>query len=294
MFEPRRIPQEHLREDGIRYINDLTYGGQYPNSHLDIWLSNLDGSHPTVMYWHGGGFLFGDKVSGDPLATKTDGDSSVLMALLRYGYNVVNVNYALAPEYRHPVQMQQMNDAIAFCMDHSEKYSLDMEHVFLMGGSAGAIMVEMYGLAMVNAEYAEKLGFRAVLPEFRLCGLLIDESVTDYRNFDDPKLKWMLGSWIGTNHLCRSPKSITLDVPSHITEKYPPCFINASNMEPVFYTSALSLKHKLDEIGMTDYEMFFRDGTYDQLEHGYMQRMNTNPQAKECFDTMITFMRKHY
>lgn len=62
-FAPRNPPGEHLRPDGVLYVNDICYGTRYPNSYVDLWFGNGDrsASRPTVFYIHGGGFIFGDK-----------------------------------------------------------------------------------------------------------------------------------------------------------------------------------------------------------------------------------------
>ncbi len=70
-------PGEHLKENGILYVNDLKYGDTYPNSYLDI--SHPDGraqeEKPTIVYFHGGGFFGGDKCMGDPLAESSDSNA---------------------------------------------------------------------------------------------------------------------------------------------------------------------------------------------------------------------------
>ena len=47
-----------------------------------------------------------DKKSGDPLAAN-DGNSCKLKEIVKAGYILVNANYALAPDYRFPTQIQQ-------------------------------------------------------------------------------------------------------------------------------------------------------------------------------------------
>lgn len=41
-FEPRKAPGEHLREDGVLYVNDVCHSEKYPNSHLDIYYPDGD------------------------------------------------------------------------------------------------------------------------------------------------------------------------------------------------------------------------------------------------------------
>ena len=69
-FAPHSPSERSIRDDGVVYVNDLVYGKTYPNSFLDIWYPDQDKTalRPTVVYFHGGGFLFGDKVGRGPIS----------------------------------------------------------------------------------------------------------------------------------------------------------------------------------------------------------------------------------
>ncbi|MET0714984.1 MAG: hypothetical protein ABWY57_08715, partial [Mycetocola sp.] len=73
-FVPARAAGSNIDEDGVLYVNDLQYSSELPNSFLDIWHPDADlrTPRPVLVYFHGGGFLFGDKISGDPLAANPD------------------------------------------------------------------------------------------------------------------------------------------------------------------------------------------------------------------------------
>lgn len=290
-FEPRSAPADKLREDGIRYVSDITYPSRYPNNHLDISYCPEPGAHPTVIYFHGGGFIFGDKVSGDPLAAKGE-ETNYLPELVRRGYNLVNVNYALAPEYRYPAQILQMNEAIAFCVDNAEKLRLDMQRVFLCGGSAGAIMTEIYGLAVVEEGYAAEFGMKVALPSANLLGLVIDESATDYLHFHDFRMTLMFNTWMGTNSLKKCEWAKPLVVPQYIKNQYPPSCIISSNLEHFFPDAARQLKEKLDAIG-GEYAYYYRPQETEKLEHGFMNRYRTSQCAGEAFELTMAFMETH-
>lgn len=291
-MEPRHKPADVTRKDGIRYVSDISFESKYPNGFLDIYYCPEPGVHPTVMNWHGGGFIFGDKVFGDPLAVKGEQEAGYLCEICRHGYNVVAVNYALAPEYRHPAQIRQVNEAVAFCMKNAGKLGLDMDHVFISGGSAGAILTEMYGMAVVDAAYATKLGFVAALPESKLCGLLIDESANDYLNYNDRNMATMINSWMGTNNLAKCENALTLDVPKFIKDKYPPCCIISSNQEHFFLDSALALIAKLEPIG-ADFVHYYAPPEEEKLEHGFMNRFATSKCAGEAFAMTLSFLDAH-
>ncbi len=292
-FEPRNMPGEHVREDGVVYVNDVCYGEKYPNSHLDIYYPNGDkfSKRPTVIYMHGGGFIFGDKVSGDPLAVGAGRDVDFSAEVAKRGYNVVTCNYALAPEYRFPVQLEQVDQMLKFLTENQKQYGLDMKHVFLGGGSAGANLSELYGVLLVNPEYSQKVGIIPSIRKEQITGLLIDESALSVKNFDD-NMNALLGCGVGEDHPSKNAAvELLLDATKWIGEEYIPAFINSSNTEIWFWDSAKSLADVLEKNG-TEHEFFFRGQECDKLEHGYMQRFASNIYAKECFEHMLMFMER--
>lgn len=292
-FEPRNMPGEHVREDGVVYANDICYGGKYPNSHLDIYYADSDKSakRPTVIYLHGGGMIFGDKVSGDPLAVRTGRDIDFCAEIAKKGYNVIAPNYALAPEYRFPIQLEQLDQMLKNLTKNQEQYGLDMEHVFLGGGSAGACLAEIYGAMLVNPEYAEKIGIMTSVRKEQIVGLLIDEAGLSVRNYEE-NMNAMFGCWMGVDYPSDKPEIVyVLDPTNWIGDTYIPSFIISSNMEKWFQDSAEDLAAALEKNG-TEYEYFFRGQESDMLEHGFMKRYDSNEYAKECFERMLKFMEQ--
>lgn len=291
-FAPRNIPGERLREDGVLYVNDICYGDKYPNSHVDIWYENQNKKikRPTVIYIHGGGFIFGDKVVGDPLAIGTGRDVDFCAEVAKKGYNVIGMNYALAPEYRFPVQVEQVNQMLGYLTKHKEELGLDMDTVFLGGGSAGADLAEIYGAVLCNPDYAKRLGIDSSVKQEQVKGLLIDEAALTTTNFEQ-NMNAMLGCWMGVDELPQNPLADVLDATKWIGDKYIPSFINASNQNIWFLDSANALAETLERNG-TDYELFYRKPECDTLNHGYMQLFASNAYAKECFEHMLAFIAR--
>ena len=67
---PKNEEQDGLKENGQYLISEISYDNEYPNSYLDITYpnNNFEEERPTIAYFHGGGFAFGSKTMGDPLA----------------------------------------------------------------------------------------------------------------------------------------------------------------------------------------------------------------------------------
>ena len=291
--EPRKTPGEHMLNDGVIYVNDVCYGGKYPNSHLDIYYPDGDKTvkRPTVIYLHGGGFIFGDKVMGDPLAAETGRDSDFCAEVAKQGYNVISPNYALAPEYHFPVQLEQVDQLLSYLTKNHEYYGLDIEHVFLGGGSAGACLSEIYGAMLVNPEYADKIGFRPSVRKEQIAGLLIDEAALSVRHYEE-NMNAMFGCWLGADRPSEKEEiAYLIDPTNWIKDTYFPSYIISRNMEIWFRDSAEDLAEVLEKNG-TEYEYFFRGQECDELEHGFMKRYESNEYAKECFVHMLDFMAR--
>lgn len=60
-------------------------------------------------------------------------------------------------------------------------------------------------------------------------------------------------------------------------------------LEPWFLVTANDLVVALEKYGTT-YEYFYRDQSYDKLEHGYMGHFESNPYARECYEHMLRFV----
>lgn len=291
-FEPRNAPSEHVRDNGIRYVNDLEYGTQYPNSHLDISYpanSPVD-SLPTIVYTHGGGFFGGDKVLGDPLAI--DSDVNFLFdRIVEEGYAFVNVNYALVPEYHFPTPVRQLDEALAFLRDHAEEYQLDMENVIIMGSSAGAIMTAQFGAALANPDYADILGVTPSIPLDSVRALIVDDAPLA---IDDFKLATMIliGNYIdGTIHPSEMDGARYNPIDA-ITAQYPPSFLLGSNYDGDGYAHDMEvLGDALTRHGV-EHEFFYErrdDGT--EASHGLLGGLPSGDQiAVDAFDRMLRFL----
>lgn len=282
-----------VRSDGVVYVNDLKYGGTYPNSYLDIWYADDSGDkRPTIIYFHGGGFLFGDKTAGDPLAVKAGGSVGLMLRIVNEGYNLVSVNYALAPEYRFPAQVIQCNAALIWLRDNAESLGLDMERVVIMGSSAGANMSLLLGQIMMDPQYAKTLGITDTIEKERVKVLLADESALSVGGMSQ-NLDLMGMSWIGEDDMVSGPMAKLVAVQNHMKGSFYPTFVNASNVEPIFWEEAKHTAASLEATG-TPYELFYRtQKDAGELNHGYVELFESNSTSKECLERMLAFIARY-
>jgi acetyl esterase/lipase len=115
----------------VRIIPDLCYtpAGWPQALAADIYQpADTAGPVPAVMMVHGGGWTGGKRQDMHRTAR----------AVARRGYVVMNVSYRLAPRWRYPAQLQDMQQALAWLHRHAGEYGAHTDRIATWGYSAGA------------------------------------------------------------------------------------------------------------------------------------------------------------
>ena len=101
---------------------------------LDLFTPPGHGPWPTVLWFHGGAWKMGDRISWPHM-----------MFLLRRGYAVANVDYRLTGVAPYPAQMDDCTAALDFLRSHASDYGLDGRFA-ATGESAGGHLATMLGM----------------------------------------------------------------------------------------------------------------------------------------------------
>lgn len=86
---------------------------------------------PTLLYFHGGGYLLGSLDSHDSLC------QSIAQAT---GYTVLAVDYRLAPEHKFPTAFHDAEDAYCWLLKHGKEVGLDTSRIAVGGDSVGGTL----------------------------------------------------------------------------------------------------------------------------------------------------------
>ena len=284
-FEPLYTPGEGITAAGQYKISDIAYGTEYPNSFLDITYpdDNTESDRPTLFYFHGGGFFGGSKNMGDPMAAN---DATALIDdLCAQGYNIVNVDYALVPDYLFPVPLIQMNEAIHFIAEHKDEYHINMDNIILMGSSAGAIMTAQYGTILSNPEYAALLDIEPALNLEQVAALVIDDAPIDYRNMV-LGCKMLIGNYVKGSIYLNEDELNRYECIPHMTSDYPAAFLLGSE----YRNDLIAMSEKLTEV---EVEHILVDPLAEHGEekpHCFVANERVDEIAKEAFDRMMAFI----
>lgn len=131
--------QPRVYETGeIEVAQNIAYG-PHQRHRLDIHTDNYrygDIPMPVVMYFHGGGFVRGNRA----------GSRNVSDYFASLGLVGVNATYRLAADAQWPAGSQDVAAAVAWVRDNIGDYGGDRNQIFVIGKSAGAFHVAEYAL----------------------------------------------------------------------------------------------------------------------------------------------------
>lgn len=286
-FEPLHAPGEGVTEAGQYKINDISYGGEHPNSFLDITYPSAerDSGLPTLFYFHGGGFFGGSKDMGDPMAANEA--TALIDDLCAQGYNIVNVDYALVPDRLFPVPLVQANQAVEFICQHKDEYGLNMDDVVLMGSSAGAIMTAQYAAALSNPEYAQLLGIEPQLAPEQVRAVVVDDGPLDYR-YTKLQCKLLIGNYVKGSVFLGEEELDRYECIPHMTPAYPPAVLLGSE----YRSDMASMAERLGAEGVEHLLVDPLAEHGEERPHCFVANERTDPLAKEAFVRMLGFLEK--
>ncbi|GGJ26501.1 alpha/beta hydrolase [Deinococcus roseus] len=111
---------------------DLPYG-ENPRQKLDVYLPRHKGSHPVLVFVHGGTWQ----------KYKKEDFKFIGESFARADYVTVVINYRLYPEVQYPAFLQDTAKALRWVRDHVREHSGDPDRIFVMGHSAGGYNAAM-------------------------------------------------------------------------------------------------------------------------------------------------------
>ena len=286
-YEPLGEPMEGVKDNGQYIITEIRYSDNYPNSFLDITYpdENRETSRPTFIYFHGGGFFGGSKSIGDPLAGS---DATALLDdICAGGFNLVNIDYVLVPEYHFPAPLIQANEAFQFLLDHADEYHLDMDRVVIMGSSAGAIMTSQLGSIITNPDYAAALGISPVLKPEQIKAVVLDDAPLVYDKFS-LGTKVLVGNYVkGSIFLSREEKQTYNNI-LWVDSNYPDAFLLGSEYYVDMREMDAALTSANAEHALVD-PLAERNL---QMQHCFVASERENDVAKDAFDRMMFFIKQ--
>ena len=180
------------------------------------------GPHPVVVYFHGGGWVFGSQVSDDPFCRDLCVRSDVM---------IISVDYRHAPEDRFPAAADDAFAAVRWVAEHVDELGGVPGQLAVAGWSAGG------NLAAVVSQLARDAGGPTIVGQLLVTpvtdGALDTPSYTE--NAEGYILTRALMEWFW-NHYCdpadrRDPRCSPLRASS--LAGLPPAFVVTGEFDPL-------------------------------------------------------------
>lgn len=134
ILEERISSYPYLESPLIEQIYDLSYSDGIKAHLLDIYRPiNKNGLQPTIVDIHGGGWY----------SCYKETNKRFCMELADRGFTVVSINYSLAPDGSMKTQIREIFEFFYWLELNAEKYSIDMDNLFICGDSAGGQLASL-------------------------------------------------------------------------------------------------------------------------------------------------------
>jgi len=253
---------------------DIVYQGSSGQSlKLDVWYQHdVKATSPTLVYIHGGGWIFGTK------------ESSVLQFLpfLERGWTVVNVEYRMANTALAPAAVEDTRCALRWVFRNAQQWHFDTSKVVLMGHSAGghlSLITAMLpeGTGLDNQCYGtEKLSVAAIINWF---GITDVNDIIKGPNLKNYGAMWM-GSQSNAEEIARRVSPLT-----YVRAGLPPILtIHGDKDDVVPYSHATRLHEALDKVKVPNQLLTIQGGG-----HGGF----TQEQFVKSYDTIWSFLKQN-
>ncbi|HCX88854.1 MAG TPA: acetylesterase [Gammaproteobacteria bacterium] len=203
-------------------VSELAVTGPVRDIPIRIYCPQDADEGPTLLYLHGGGWVVGN----------LDTHDRVMRLLAEFsGARVVGVDYALAPEYRFPVAINEALAVINWLRVQGEDHGLDASRLGLGGDSAGANMA-VAATQLCHQQNAGMIQF--LLLYYGTYGLTESQSWQQYGNaeyeFTPEESEFYLASYLASD---QDKTDSRFKVLSGNIDLLPMAFIGAAECDPL-------------------------------------------------------------
>jgi acetyl esterase/lipase len=240
---------------------DVSYGVQNNSSlKLDVWQrKDAKTPVPTLIYYHGGGWIFGDRT----------GATLLFLPYLEMGWNVINVEYRMASASLAPAAVEDCRCALRWVVRNAKQYNIDTDRIVLTGHSAGGHLSLISGMlpegtGLDNNCYGdEKLKVAAIINWYGVSDVASLLHGPDLKNY---ALMWM-GSQVNSEAIAKRVSPLT-----YVRAGVPPILSIHGDADTVVpYDQSVRLHKALTAAGVPNELVTIKGGWHGQFKEAELE-----------------------
>ncbi len=262
-----RMARMNIPVRAVRQTTNLTIHHLTAPLRLRIYEPDGTGPFPVILFFHGGGWVFFDLDTYDPICSHLCDMSGCL---------VISADYRRAPEHRFPAATEDCLSALRWAVNHCREFGGDPEKIFVAGDSAGA------NLATVTAIQWHTQGHNP------LCGQILLYPVTDHYSREKPSatefddgfglsrtdMHWFWDQYLRDPSEGNSPMASPLL--AETLQGLPPALVIVSGYDPL-RDDGLFYANRLKEAGVPVTLLF-----YEEMIHGFVSYLGILKQGLDA------------
>jgi acetyl esterase len=196
---------------------------------------------PVIMYFHGGGWVSGDRNTHDRLVREFAHGATAA---------VVFVEYSRSPEVKYPIAIEECYAATQYIVENGQRFNIDATRLAVAGESSGANIAAVVTL-MAKQRKGPRIGFQVLF------------SPTTDANFDTPsfqefatdhfltgeQMKWFWNQYLPEEAARRQPTASPLQASVDQLTGLPPALVITGECD-ILRDQGEAYAHKLMEAGV--------------------------------------------
>lgn len=228
--------------------------------------------HPagTIVFLHGGGFVFGDLDTHDAHARRMAN---------RTGLAVLAVHYRRPPEHPFPAAPDDVDTALAWLRANASALALDTGHLVALGDSAGGNLALVAALRNPGVFAATVLVYPFLDPQARF-----DSYRREAGGLGAQEAGWYWQQYAGSVEDLTHPDLAPLE--SDLLGTLPPTLVQAAEHDPLV-DEDLELARRIRSAGVLT-ELT----TYPGMVHGFWRQPAMFDAAEESLEEIAGFLRR--
>lgn len=210
--------------DDVVRIKDIGYDKRYPERRLDVYRpDDTSRKYPVIVNVHGGGLVMGNK----------EFNTYFCAQLAKLGFIIFSVEYRLIPNTKIYGQWDDVSRAMDFVAEIAPSFDGDMSNVYMVGDSAGALLI-VYALALQkNRRFANTANVRPCT-KLNVNAVALISGMFYTTRFDEIGLFMANAIW-GKGFRKRGIRRFTDPGYSGIAKHLPPCYLISSDDDPLLH-----------------------------------------------------------